>query len=273
MVDRLVGLGPEARTSTSCPRRAASVATRLRLPAGTGAPPVVRLRSWTDASSARTSLTSRAAVGRAARAGSRPRRLRRPALRRPRRRPRGRRPDGAVRCEALPMSASRASAATSARLAPPAAATAATMSPSTIGAGESVTRLRVEGSRSRSSASSALSTALPRSMSTTTPAGPSDAFDGLHDGDRVGPERRFVQTCGHLDRQRTAVQHVRRQRHRGMGQRTTVGDDDQPDTVLGVRVGESPARLCVMSAALRSLVTVMSGSIQGGQTASRLPLR
>ena len=58
--------GPEARTSTSCPRRAASVATRLRLPAGTGAPPVVRLRSWTDASSARTSLTSRAA-GRACR--------------------------------------------------------------------------------------------------------------------------------------------------------------------------------------------------------------
>ena len=37
--------GPEARTSTSWPRSAPSVATRLRLPAGTGPAPVVRLRS------------------------------------------------------------------------------------------------------------------------------------------------------------------------------------------------------------------------------------
>ena len=80
---------------------------------------------------------------------------------------------GVARCPALPIRAPRASAATSSRLAPPAAATAATMRPSTRGAGESVTRSRTEGSSSRSSASSALSTALPRSMRTTTPSGPS----------------------------------------------------------------------------------------------------
>ena len=61
-------------------------------------------------------------------------------------------------------------------------------------------------------------------------------LDGLHDADRVGAEGRFVKTGGHLDPLRTAVQHLRGQRHRGMGQRAAVGDDDQPDAVLGVRL-------------------------------------
>ena len=133
------------------------------------------------------------------------------------------------------MSASRASAATSARLAPPAAATAATMRPSTRGAGESVTRSRIDGSWSRSSASSALSTALPRSMSTTTPAGPSARSMASMIADRVGAERRLVEPGGHLDPQRAAVQHLGGQRDRGAGQRPAVGDDDQSDAVLGAR--------------------------------------
>ena len=58
--------GPEARTSTSWPSSAPRVATRLRLPAGTGPAPVVRLVSETVASRPPTSLTSRAA-GRACR--------------------------------------------------------------------------------------------------------------------------------------------------------------------------------------------------------------
>ncbi len=62
MLDCLLRL--PSRPHVSRPRAHAarpSVATRLKLPAGTGPAPVVRLRSWTDASSARTSLTSRAA--------------------------------------------------------------------------------------------------------------------------------------------------------------------------------------------------------------------
>ena len=60
-------------------------------------------------------------------------------------------------------------------------------------------------------------------------------LDRLHDADRIGAEGRLVETGGHLDPLRTAVQHLRGQRHRGIGQRATVGDDDQPDAVLGVR--------------------------------------
>ena len=66
---------------------------------------------------------------------------------------------GSARWAALPISASLASAATSARLAPPAAATAATTSPSTMGAADRVTRSRAVGSSRRSRASSALSRA------------------------------------------------------------------------------------------------------------------
>ena len=165
--------GPEARISTSWPCSAPRVATRLRLPAGTGPEPVVRLVSETEASRPPTSLTSRAA-GRACR----------PCWLVTAKRPTTSSPRGSGcswaaissgpdRCAALPISAARASAATSARLAPPEAATAATMSPSTIGAEESTTRSRAVGSSSRSRASSALRTALPRSIRTTTPAGPS----------------------------------------------------------------------------------------------------
>src|SRR3954447_2242136 len=167
--------GPDARTSTSWPRSAPRVATRLRLPAGTGPAPVVRLVSDTAASSPLTSLTSRAA-GRACRpcwlvtvndaiswsaTGSTTSSVVASS--------------GTERWAALPISASRASAATSPLLAPPEAATAATISPSTIGAEESTNRSRAVGSSSRSSASSALRTALPRSIRTTTPAGPSTA--------------------------------------------------------------------------------------------------
>ena len=47
--------------------------------------------------------------------------------------------------------------------------------------------------------------------------------------DGVGAERRLVQPGRDLDPHRPAVQHLAGQRHRGVGQRPAVGDDDQPD--------------------------------------------
>ena len=146
VLDRLLGLGPGGPDLDLVPVQGARVATRLRLPAGTGPAPVVRLRSGdgrvepadlADQPGGRSGvqavgvvdredaddLLARRRLARAATVAS----------------------VGADRCAALPISASRASAATSARLAPPAAATAATMRPSTMGAGDSVTRSRTAG--------------------------------------------------------------------------------------------------------------------------------
>ena len=156
----------------SWPRSAPSVATLDRLAAGTQAEPVVLLRRATRASSMRTACTTRAAgracspcalvTTKAAVSVSGPT----PTVSGPGRSPR---PGvGAPRCDALPARAPQASAATSSRSAPAAAATAATIRPSTRGAGQSSTPARACSS-SRSSASSADSTALPRSISTTTP--------------------------------------------------------------------------------------------------------
>ena len=162
-----------ARTSTSCPRRAASVATRLRLPAGTGEPPVVRLRNWTDASSARTSLTSRAA-GRACR-------------------PCGFSTEKTPTISSVPTSLASVVVARVWRrqvpglahecvprfgrdLGPAGSAGGGNGSNDEAldeGCGRERDSFADRGSWSRSSASSALRTALPRSMSTTTPAGPS----------------------------------------------------------------------------------------------------
>ena len=255
--------GPEARTSTSWPCRAASVATRLRLPAGTGPAPVVRLRSWTDASRPRTSLTSRAAGRACSPCGFSTVKTpttssRRPTRVRVRRRARPAR-TGARPC---PCSAPRASAATSARLAPPAAATAATKALDD--------RRRRErhpvadgGSSSRSSASSALSTALPRSIRTTTPAGPSARSMASLMRDRVGAERRLVEPGGHLDPHRAAVQHLRRQRDRGPRQRAAVGDDDQADAG---RSGRRSPGASVMS--LRSARRHVSSAQDGSERRS-----
>jgi hypothetical protein len=163
--------GPDARISTWWPCRAASVATRLRLDAGTGPAPVVRLRSRTCASRPRISATRRAAgracipwrfetvnvatISASSPTGGAPREV----------------SCGPLKCAALPIRAPCASVATSLRPAPPAAATAATTSPSTSGAADRMTRSRTSGSSRRSRASSALRTALPRSISTTTPSG------------------------------------------------------------------------------------------------------
>ena len=258
--------GPEARTSTSCPRRAARVATRLRLPAGTGPAPVVRLRSC-DGRVERAHLADQS--------GGRPRVQPVGVLdgedaddssARPRTGAGASPSVGDDRWADLPISASRASAATSARLAPPAAATAATMRPSTMGAGESVTRSRIEGSRSRSSASSALSTALPRSMSTTTPAGPSARSIASLMLTASVPNVVSSRPAATSISDGAAVQHLRRQGDRGAGEAAAVRDDDQPDAVPGVEVGVvCRSALCTVHS-LRSLsrLTPIGRAAQNG---------
>src|SRR4029450_7156760 len=73
------------------------------------------------------------------------------------------------RCAALPASPPRASRSTSSRGRPSFAATAAATAPSTNGASDRTTRARRSGS-SRSSPISAERTALPRSITTSTPS-------------------------------------------------------------------------------------------------------
>ncbi len=166
---------PRASTAMVCPRDRPSMAMALMLVAGAGPRPAVRLRTWINVSGKPAAVRTSRAAGRACR----PRRLAttssstwagpgggvRAAA--------GGSPEGwhpAWRCAALAASAPPASASTRARSAPRRACTAAATAPSTRGAPHSATRLRRSpGSKSR--AISALSTALPMSMSTTTPSG------------------------------------------------------------------------------------------------------
>ncbi len=160
--------GPEALTNSLSPNLAPSATMFVRLVAFTGTPSGA-LATRTSASKPRTVWTKRAA-GRACR-------------------PIALRTSSAVCASAgdddggsltgasgsetpswavFIASAPRASAATSSSAAPPRAATAAATVPSTSGA--SLNTTRPGGSSSNSTASSALISALPRSISTRTPS-------------------------------------------------------------------------------------------------------
>ena len=80
---------------------------------------------------------------------------------------------------------------------------------------------------SRSSASSADSTALPRSIRTTTPAPSSAAVIASTIAVASVPNVVVVEPGGDLDPHLAAVQHLGGQRDRGVGQRPAVRDDDE----------------------------------------------
>ena len=240
------------------------VATRERLVAGTGPTPVSRLRSSIRASKSLASWTSRAAgracspcglvifmtavyagggpLGSAARPPSAERSVAAAPL-----------GTGSARCDCFAANDPTASAATSSGAAPPAAATAATTRPSTSGAAHSTARSRTSGS-TMSSAISAESTALPRSIRTTTPTPVVCCVDRLDDGGRVGSERRRVEPGGDRDPHLGAVQHLRGERHRRVGQRAAVGDDHQSGH------DDTPFERARAAAATSSAVEVAPGS-------------
>ena len=133
-----------------------------------------------------------------------------------------------------------------------------------MGAGESVTRSRIEASWSRSSASSVLSTALPRSMSTTTPAGPSArsmasmiATASVPNVVSSSPAATSI-----LSGRPCSISAARATAERASVRLWETTTSPTPCSALGV--GESPERLSVMSTALRSLVARVSQVAQKG---------
>ena len=162
--------GPCAETRISCPWRMPRVASPLRLRPLAGPRPLVRFMTWTFASKPAAVWTKRAA-GRACR----PSGLRTSSRSVSPSSSGGAVPAGpsasgppAPSCAVFPCSPPRASFATSASGSPSRAATAAATAPSTSGASHRSTDSRCSGVR-KSSAVSALRTALPRSISTSTP--------------------------------------------------------------------------------------------------------
>ena len=87
---------------------------------------------------------------------------------------------------------------------------------------------RARPSGSRSSAVSALSTAEPRSISTSAPSAPT-SLDGVHHPHRVGPERSgLVRPAGGGDRHLRPA-HLARELGRALGEAGAVRDDDDSD--------------------------------------------
>ena len=142
------------------------------------------------------------------------------------------------------------------------------MRPSTIGAGDSVTRSRIDGIGQQVEGQLGAQHGAAEVHQHDDAGGTVDALDGLHDADRVGPERRVVEAGRDLDPQRAAVQHLRRQRDRGAGEHATVRDDDQAD---GRSASSSvPDGSPVTSYSARSSLALGRGSVR---TASRWPRR
>ena len=247
---------PPALTSTSWPDRTPSVATFDRLPAGTHADPVVRLRMRTRASNARTACTTRAA-GRACRPCGLA------TVKAPVSSPDAADADagsgaacgsGAARWDVLPARAPAASAATSSRSAPAAAATAATTSPSTSGS-------RAEHDPVPHVVVEQLQRELGREDGAAEVHQHHDALplvgglDGRHDLGRVGAERGVVQPRRDLHAHRLAVQHLPRERDRRVGERPAVRDHHQP----GAR-RHQPAPTAAAAASRSRVVEVAPGS-------------
>ena len=136
-------------------------------------------------------------------------------------------------CDVFITSAPRASAATSASSAPPRERAAAATAPSTSGAAESTTG--PPSSSSISSAISALISALPRSISTSTPVGRAHALDRGAHALGVRADRAVVEPARRLDGDLVTA-HLARQLGRPFGQLRAVRDDDEVDRHAWMRL-------------------------------------
>ena len=113
----------------------------------------------------------------------------------------------------------------------PTAATAATTSPSTIGADDRVTRLAGRGVVEQVQRQLGAEHGAAEVHQDDDAGGTVDPLDGLLDLHGVGAERRLVEPGRDLDPHRTAVQHLVGQRQRGPRQRPAVRDDDDADVL------------------------------------------
>jgi len=161
---------PQASTTMVWPWQRPSMAMALMLFASTGPRPLERLRTTMWAAGNRPAVCTNRAAGRAcspSRLATTRRAVRTEGSMAGPAGPAGSR--SGLSWAVLPASAPRASSSTSSRPPPSRARTAADTAPSTRGAAHRATLARSSGA-SRSRAISALSTALPRSIRTTTPS-------------------------------------------------------------------------------------------------------